>query len=280
MKALIVCNRKSGKHKGQKLVRKVIDGIKDLYQVETYISEYPKSITEKIIDIGSTFDVIITMGGDGTINEAISGVMKLDKKPKMAFIPMGTCNDVCHTYKYKNIKTVIKRIRENKETKIDCYSVNGGYFLYAFAVGSVSSVSYETGRSKKFLGKMFYYLRGGAKIFKKSDIGYTMNGIDNNAYVFLAINSRYLGGFKVKSPEINTGNINFYIVDYKKFTNGAFDFALLMTTGKKSKLTHLVVEKEVNLKLNKKMPFNTDGEYLGSFDYINIKVEEKAITIF
>ena len=106
-RALIVCNAKSGLHKGLKKINKIKDGLKDLYDIDVYVSEYPKAITDKIKNEGNGYDTIITMGGDGTIHEAINGVMYLDKKPKMAFVPMGACNDVCHTYRYKNIKGII-----------------------------------------------------------------------------------------------------------------------------------------------------------------------------
>ena len=137
----------------------------------------------------------------------------------------------------KNIKTVIRRIHEGNTQDIDCFKVNDGYFIYAFAVGSVSSVTYASGGSKKFLGKLFYYIRGGAGIFKKSRIPYEMGDIKSEAYVFVVINSKHLGGFNIKTNHLNDGKLHMYIVDYNKHKNGAFDFGLLMVLGKKSKIT-------------------------------------------
>ena len=90
-KALVVCNSKSGHHRGRKKVKKVVEGISDLYDVDVYISEFPKSITKKIKEEGENYDLVVTMGGDGTINEAITGILQIEKRPKMAFVPMGTC---------------------------------------------------------------------------------------------------------------------------------------------------------------------------------------------
>lgn len=279
-KALVVCNSKSGHHRGQKKVKKVVAGISDLYDVDVYISEFPKSITKKIKEEGENYDLVVTMGGDGTINEAITGILQIEKRPKMAFVPMGTCNDVCHTYKYKNIKTVIRRIHEGNTQDIDCFKVNDGYFIYAFAVGSVSSVTYASGGSKKFLGKLFYYIRGGAGIFKKSRIPYEMGDIKSEAYVFVVINSKHLGGFNIKTNHLNDGKLHMYIVDYNKHKNGAFDFGLLMVLGKKSKITHLYEGDSFHLTLGKEMAFNTDGELLAKYDHIDLSVLPKAITIF
>ena len=71
-RALIVCNAKSGHHKGLKKVNKLKEGLMDLYDIDVYVSEYPKSVTDKIKKEGESYDTIITMGGDGTIHEAIN----------------------------------------------------------------------------------------------------------------------------------------------------------------------------------------------------------------
>ena len=67
-RALIVCNAKSGHQRGLKKVNKIKDGLKDLYDIDVYVSEYPKSIQNKIKKEGSCYDTIITMSGDGTIH--------------------------------------------------------------------------------------------------------------------------------------------------------------------------------------------------------------------
>jgi YegS/Rv2252/BmrU family lipid kinase len=278
--ALIVCNAKSGHQKGLKKINKIKNGLSDIYNIDTYISEYPKSVTDKIKNEGESYDAIITMGGDGTIHEAINGVMYLEKKPKLAFIPMGTCNDVCHTYGYKNIKTVIKRIREDKEISVDLTKMNECYYIYTFATGSVASVTYENDPTKKILGKMFYYLRAMAKIFKKSCFTYKIGDKQSNAYLFIALNSIHMGGFWLRGQKLNDGKIHLYVCAYRHALRPLFAFAFLMVFKKKSKIIKLYEEEELHITFNEKQPINVDGEYYGQEDFIDLKIAPKAIKIF
>ena len=279
-RALIVCNAKSVHQRRKKKVNKIKDGLKDLYDIDVYVSEYPKYIQNKIKKEGSCYDTIITMGGDGTIHEAINGVMCLSKKPKMAFVPMGTCNDVCHTYKYKNIKGIIKRIREDKEIDIDLTKMNECYYIYAFATGSVASVTYENDPAKKFFGKICYYFRAIGKIFKKSSFSYTIGERTGNAYLFIALNSMHMGGFWLKGQKLNDGKIHLYVCEYRHALRPLFAFAFLMAFKKKSKIIKLYEEEELHIKFKDKRPINVDGEYYGEEDFLDLKVEPKAIKIF
>ena len=279
-RALIVCNAKSGHQRGLKKVNKIKDGLKDLYDIDVYVSEYPKSIQNKIKKEGSCYDTIITMGGDGTIHEAINGVMCLAKKKKMAFVPMGTCNDVCHTYKYKNIKGIIKRIREDKEIDIDLTKMNECYYIYAFATGSVASVTYENDPAKKFFGKLCYYFRAIGKIFKKSSFSYAIGERTGNAYLFIALNSLHMGGFWLHGQKLNDGKIHLYVCEYRHALRPLFAFAFLMAFKKKSKIIKLYEEEELHIKFKDKRPINVDGEYYGEEDFLDLKVEPKAIKIF
>lgn len=279
-KALIVCNAKSGHQKGLKKINKIKDGISDLYDIDVYISEYPKSITDKIKNEGEGYDAIITMGGDGTIHETINGLMMISKKPKLAFIPLGTCNDVCHTYGYKNIKTVIKRIKEDNETLIDLTRMNECYYIYTFATGSVASVTYENDPKKKLLGKLCYYFKAIGKIFKKSCFKYHMVDKNGNAYLFIALNSIHMGGFWLNGQKVNDGKIHLYVAEYKPLLRPLFAFAFLMMFKKKSKIIKLYEMEELHIEFDPKMPINVDGEYYGCENYIDLKIAPKAITIF
>ncbi len=279
-RALIVCNAKSGHQKGLKKINKIKNGLSDIYNIDTYISEYPKSVTDKIKKEGESYDAIITMGGDGTIHEAINGVMYLEKKPKLAFIPMGTCNDVCHTYGYKNIKTVIKRIREDKEISVDLTKMNECYYIYTFATGSVASVTYENDPTKKILGKLFYYLRAMGKIFRKSCFTYKIGDKQSNAYLFIALNSIHMGGFWLRGQKLNDGKIHLYVCEYRHALRPLFAFAFLMVFKKKSKIIKLYEEEELHITFNEKQPINVDGEYYGQEDFIDLKIAPKAIKIF
>ena len=65
------------------------------YEVTCHPTQKPHDISEVIRDRGGQFDMIVACGGDGTLNETVTGLMHLNKKPKplLGYIPTGTVND-------------------------------------------------------------------------------------------------------------------------------------------------------------------------------------------
>ena len=105
MKLLIAYNSFSGKGSNTDILEYIKTELSDLYNViDVYQTEGEKSITNHIASCGSDYDTILTIGGDGTVNEAINGIMQLEKKPKLAIIPYGTCNDIAKSLGLKRPK--------------------------------------------------------------------------------------------------------------------------------------------------------------------------------
>ena len=68
------------------------------YDVTVHITKRRDDIREMIEAVGSAFDTVVCAGGDGTLNETVSGVIRLDKKPKIGYIPSGTTNDFAQSW--------------------------------------------------------------------------------------------------------------------------------------------------------------------------------------
>ena len=160
MRALVVYNNFSGRSKANKRIDYVCEMLKTKYEiVEFFESCGPKSITNHIACCGCDYDFIVAIGGDGSVHEAINGIMMLDKKPKIAYIPTGTCNDSAKTLGLgKNIKQTMKKILDGNSTKLDIFKVNDSYFVYGLAAGMLTEISYDASHeSKKNMGKLAYY---------------------------------------------------------------------------------------------------------------------------
>ena len=56
-------------------------------------------IVKILLEKGSNYDAIIFSGGDGTVNDVVNAVMKLDKQPILGYLPSGTCNDFARSLK-------------------------------------------------------------------------------------------------------------------------------------------------------------------------------------
>ena len=98
-KLLFVINPCSGKGKIKNRLLEILDiFVKQGYRVETYITQKPLDGKEKVISRGRSADLIVCSGGDGTLNEVVSGMMELKKMelkkmPVLGYIPAGSTND-------------------------------------------------------------------------------------------------------------------------------------------------------------------------------------------
>ena len=64
------------------------------YEVTVHPTAGPRDLTRQIVERGADYDLIVCTGGDGTLNEATSGLMQLERRPPLGYIPGGTVNDV------------------------------------------------------------------------------------------------------------------------------------------------------------------------------------------
>ena len=121
-------------------------------------------------EYGGEYDLVACVGGDGTLSEVIAGLMGLENKPALGYIPMGTANDVATTLGLPKNDTVgaALRILDGIPHPFDVGSFGDGqYFAYIAAFGAFTQVSYATPQTqKKALGHLAYVLQGMAQLPK------------------------------------------------------------------------------------------------------------------
>ncbi len=119
---------------------------------------------------GAEYDVVACIGGDGTLSEVLGGLMALENRPQLGYIPMGTANDVATTLglpKNDSLAAALRILRGRPHP----FDVGGfgdeGYFAYIAAFGAFTEVSYATPQNqKKALGHLAYVLQGMAALGK------------------------------------------------------------------------------------------------------------------
>lgn len=111
----------------------------------------------------SEYERVICMGGDGTLSEVVSGMMRLEKKCPIGYIPLGTTNDVAKTLGL-SVRPVesAKTAAAGTPVPFDVGLLGDrDYFTYIAAFGAFTEVSYETPQDqKRVLGHMAYMLEG------------------------------------------------------------------------------------------------------------------------
>ena len=110
------------------------------------------------------FDLVIAAGGDGTINEVVSGIAPLKKRPQMAVIPTGTTNDFARALKIPrgNPVEAAKVIAKNQTLQMDIGRAYADkYFINIAAAGSFTELTYSVpSRLKTVLGYLAYLVKG------------------------------------------------------------------------------------------------------------------------
>lgn len=137
------------------------------YRVTTYFTTQVGDALNYAKEDASKYDFVACIGGDGTLSEVVSGLMKLDNRPPLGYFPMGTANDVATTIGLpkNNCYEAAKCFVAGKKHKYDVGKFYNDYFVYIAAFGAFTEVSYATPQAqKKMLGHLAYVLQGMAAL--------------------------------------------------------------------------------------------------------------------
>ena len=137
------------------------------YRTTLFFTTGRGEATDFVREHGERFDVAACIGGDGTLSEVIAGLMALERRPRLAYIPMGTANDVATTLNLPKNDSLAaaRRILEGEPHPFDVGGFGDKYFAYIAAFGAFTEVSYTTPQNqKKALGHLAYVLQGAAQL--------------------------------------------------------------------------------------------------------------------
>lgn len=233
-KCVIIYNPHSGKKVKSNFLAEYVDLLwKNDYDSEVVFSKY-KGHIKKIVKELPECDLVISIGGDGTFNEAVTGNLQREKKLLLSHIPLGTTNDIGAMFGYGNdIVENLKSLLDGVEKEIDICTVNGKPFVYVSGFGKFMTIPYETSRSsKKKFGKMAYLIDGVKEFFdhtKLHELTYRVNGEEyKGLFSFILVsNANHIAG-------VNNFYNNVYLND------GKFEVLFCNLTRKKDIIKSLV----------------------------------------
>ena len=137
---MLIINPTSGGEKALDYKEKLENKAKEYFEyVETKITEKAKDATAFAEEASKgNYEAVIVFGGDGTVNEVISGIAEKDYIPKLGIIPGGTGNLITKLLEIsQDIDEAIDQLDFNKTNSIDIGKANKSYFGYIFSVGSL-----------------------------------------------------------------------------------------------------------------------------------------------
>ena len=133
------------------------------YSVYLYSTRYGGDAARIVAETGSHYDRIVCFGGDGTLNEVINGIMHLERRPELGYIPAGTTNDFAAGLGLsKNVVQAAKDAVGGTALPLDVGETNTGkFFSYVASFGSFTSASYSAPQGvKNAIGYPAYLLEG------------------------------------------------------------------------------------------------------------------------
>ena len=288
---MIIMNPKAGKGSARTALFTLCDQFsKTNDHVSVYITQYAGHAKELTKLHGAHFDLLVCMGGDGTWNEVINGLMQLPKQPCVAYLPTGTINDFASTLGLsKRADKLMERIAANTVFQCDIGLFHQRhYFTYVAAFGIFTDVSYTTPQhAKNTFGKVAYYLEGIKQLtnIPRYHIRLHVNEeIIEGEYIFGCIsNSKYVAGFttvSTKNALMDDGEFEILLV---RTPNNPLDVQVIITALLLREINpdwmYVTTATSLYIESKEEIPWTLDGEDGGVTTSVAIENKNKAISI-
>jgi len=168
-KCLIIYNPNSGKAISEDILTTYHEILKERgYKVDILATKHKNHATD-VISKAENYNIVFSIGGDGTLNEVVRGNYYRKNKLTICPLPSGTCNDVATMLGYgKNPLDNINMALDGVEKDYDIGTINDNPFVYVVGMGKLMNIPYETkSEDKKKSGYRAYIKEGITEIFNK-----------------------------------------------------------------------------------------------------------------
>ena len=259
------------------------------YEVTVYPTQRTHDAVEKIQSYEGSYDLLVCSGGDGTLDEAVTGMQLRGTGIPLGYIAAGTTNDFAASLGIpKDILSAADTAVNGVPFSCDVGMFNDDHFIYIAAFGLFTDVSYETKQSmKNILGHLAYVLEGTKRIFNipsyKIKVSHDGESFEDEFIFGMVTNSRSVGGFK--------GIIGTNVV----FDDGEFEVTLIRTPKSPIELNELlgaILMKQINpqrmysfksgnvrFECEEEIPWTLDGEFGGKHREVVIRDKKQALKI-
>ncbi|MBR2264166.1 MAG: YegS/Rv2252/BmrU family lipid kinase [Firmicutes bacterium] len=294
MKALLLINGSAGTGKMSHSTYHIIEKLSlNGYETTVYPIVPGSGLTAEALLEGKEglYDMVVCVGGDGTLNHVVDGLMRWEKRPLLGYIPAGSTNDFA-----KGLSIVgpphklIETLTDGTPMSYDIGAFNDRHFSYVAAFGAFVAVSYATDQKyKNMLGHAAYVLNGLSRLGE--NINYschmwvsTNEGSEEGDYLFGAVYSTVsIGGIALKGQmrsELSDGMLELLLIRKPNNIIEVEQIAASLLAGNINS-PYITFKQIRRAKFVSTEPVNwtLDGEFGGSLSQAEIHVEKQALQI-
>lgn len=176
------------------------------FEVTVYMTSAPGDGKRLARDHAGRFDLVVCAGGDGTLNEVISGILEAGAEVSVGYLPCGSTNDFAATLGLPgNVMAAARVIVEGEAVTLDVGAFADRYFTYVASFGAFTRTSYTTPQSvKNTFGHLAYWLEGIQELAQLRPVKMRLELEDEvveGEFLFGAVsNSRVVGGLLTLDP--------------------------------------------------------------------------------
>lgn len=289
-KLLLLFNPRAGRNKSAAPLFEAISIFSEAgYLISVHKTTAPGDAEETVAREGSEYDLVVAVGGDGTLNEVVAGLMRLPQPPLIGYLPQGTTNDFAASLHISGHPVeAAQAIVQNHPHMLDIGQWNQRYFTYVASFGAFTKSSYSAPQAaKNALGHFAYILEGMLDLNSLRPYRIKLTADEENLdgeYLFGAVsNSTSIGGLMKLDPErvvLDDGKFEMLLVPNPKTPAGLQNliFALLNQHYDSEGLVFRHVS-SVRVETEEELPWSLDGEYAPSVPVVEIQNCQGRLTM-
>ena len=287
---LLIYNAHAGKGGFLAKLPEVIDMfVKGGFRVEVYPTQAAGDAIEKVSHIPGYISLVVAAGGDGTLDEVVTGLLKSGRDVPLGYIPVGSTNDYAASLKLSfNVLEAVGDILGGEPQAVDMGEFNNEIFVYVAAFGAFTDVSYDTNQDMKNLfGHIAYIMEGVRRIgdIKSYDLRVEVDGeLHEGSYIYgMVTNSVSVGGFKGitgKNVLMDDGVFEVLLIHTPKNVLELQEIVTALLSGNTdSSLIEFYRTDHVRFWSEEEISWTMDGEYGGAHSYVDIRNRHQCVRI-
>lgn len=287
---LFIYNPRAGKAQIRSNLLDIIDiFVKAGYEVTAYPTQASGDAVRAVRERRDGYDIVVCSGGDGTLDEVVSGMAKCEHMLPIGYVPAGSTNDFATSLGIpKNMIRAADVVVNGRNFACDLGSFNHHNFIYVAAFGLFTDVSYETDQNvKNVLGHAAYLLEGIRRLPSLRSyalkISYDGEVIEGEFWYGMVSNSYSVGGFRgITGKDVLLDDGLFEVMLIRKPSNPLdLNNIILALVDKRVKSEHILMFKTAQLTVESEEPlaWALDGEFGGEHTRAVISNRQKVLTI-